>query len=282
MYCIYTDQDVPTSRGSWDHVVPLALGGRNEFVVWSENYANSTIGSKVDAPITKDFVVEMALHKTGIRGHRNKRHEPRWRKVSIDENPIQVTWARDRIKAWDPIGRRDLRHEDVAGKEMTAKFQIIPTEIHRFLAKVALGGGYFIYESDISDTFDCDLLRSMIFSDAREMRNNEQLMNSEIRISDRFHPDSTCPSSGGIFRALCESIGRTILIVVPENERMSFHVGVAGVFLGSIIVPAKTADLPIDGVHDLGHCIILEPGKTERCSFRALCGEFLEESGVFS
>ena len=280
MYCIYTDQDVPSSQGSWDHVVPLALGGRNEFVIWSDSYANSMIGSKVDAPISKDFIVEMALHKAGIRGHRKRRHEPRWRKVSIDGNPIQVTWARDRLKAWDLIGRRELRDEEVVGKQMTAHFRITLTEIHRFLAKVALGGGHFIYGSEFADSINCVLLRSLVFSDATEMRKNEMLINSNIRICDRFHPDSRCPSTGGVFRALCESIGRTIFIVMPQEESMSFHVGVAGVFLGSIIVPARTDDLPIDGVHDLGHSIILGPGNIERCSFRTLCSDFLETGGI--
>ena len=189
MYCIYTDQDVPRSHGSWDHVVPLALGGKNDFVVWSDNHANSTIGSKVDAPISKDFIVEMALHKAGVRGHRNKRHEPRWRKVSINGSPIQVTWARDRIKAWDPIAERELRDEEVAGKQMTAQFRIVPTEIHRFLAKVALGGGYFIYGNDFIDSVNCNLLRALVFFELEEMRQSKELLDSEIRICDRFHPD---------------------------------------------------------------------------------------------
>ena len=260
--------------------MPLALGGKNEFVVWSDNYINSTIGSKIDAPISKDFTVEMALHKAGIRGHRKKRHEPRWRKVSIDGSPIQVTWARNRIRAWDPKAGRELRDDEVMGKQMMAQFRIIPSEIRRFLAKVALGGGYFIYKRKFVDSVNCNPLRSLVIFDLDELRQSKELAESEIRICDRFHPESRSPSSGGIFRVVCESIGRSVLIVMPHQESVSFHVGVAGVFLGSIIVPAKTDDFPIDDEHDLGHAIILGPGNIESCSLRVLFGDFLRTRGV--
>ena len=166
------------------------------------------------------------------------------------------------------------------GKQMTTQFVIVPTARHRFLAKVALGGGYFIYGKDFTDSVNCNLLRSLVFLNIEEARKNKNLSPSGIRICDRFHPDSRSPSLGGIFRALCESIGRSVLIVVPHQESMAFHVGVAGVFLGSIIVPAKTDAFPIDDVHDLGHTIILGPGNIERCSLRTLCRNFLKRTGI--
>ena len=279
VYCIYSNKDVPDTEGSWDHVFPLALGGKNQFTVWSDNYSNSIIGSKVDAPVAKDVVVELALHKSGVQGHRAKRHGPRWRRVSMEGNPIQVTWASDQIRVWDLKCRRELADDDIAGKSMEAIFHLRPNSLHRFLAKIALGGGYLIYGNDFIDAVNCNPLRSLMFLDMEEARRDEHLTNSEIKICDRFHPDSRSPVSGGIFRILCESIGRTILISTPQYDCISFHVGVVGVFLGSIIVPAKTESLPIDGDHDLGHAIMLESGDYERCSFRALCADFLRSTG---
>ena len=192
----------------------------------------------------------------------------------MDGRPFQVTWAKDKVVIWDSIKRRELEDMEIVGKEMTATLQIAPSAVYRFVAKAALGGGYFLYGDVFKDAVDCDELRALVFNDIETVRQERLFEDSEIRICDRFHPDSQVASAGGVCRALCESRKRSILIAVPHRDSISFHVGVTGAFVGSMIVPATTDQLPTSGEHDLGHAIVLGHGEMERLSFRTLLQDF--------
>jgi hypothetical protein len=77
-----------------------------------------------------------------------------------------------------------------------------------------------------------------------------------------------------LYRALCEGTQRSLFIAIPHDNAISFHVGIVGKYVGSMIIPAKTDTLPIDGVHDLGHAVVLGPGEMDRLSFRELVVDF--------
>ena len=273
-YCIYTDRGVSKMEGSPDHIFPLSLGGKDEFVVWSDRQANSVIGSEVDGALANDPLVEFARRNSGVRGHSKKPPEPRWHHSKIDARPIQVTWGKDKVSVWDAIQRRELDEIEFQGKEINSTINIGRHTCHRFVAKVALAGGYFVYGNNFRGAVNCNELRSLVFLDIEKVRREETLNNSEIMICDRFHSDSNLDSPTGIYRALCEGINRSLFIVVPTQTAISFHVGVLGVYIGSIIVSATTDRLPNYEEYDLGHAIVLGPGKLERLSFRMLVQEF--------
>ena len=274
MYCIYTDCDVPEEQGNWDHVFPLALGGKNQFVVWSDRHSNKVLGSQVEGVLARDPLIAFALRDSGVQGHGTKSPAPRWSRVTIDGRPSQVTWAKESVAIWDSRDRRMLKEIEAAGKKMTATLRIDLYATYRFIAKAALGGGYYLYGNTFKDAVDCDQLRALMFNDMETAQREKIFKNSEIMICDRFHPDSHPASAGGIYRALCESRRRSVFIVVPYRDAISFHIGVTGTFVGSMIVPAMTDQLPVDGEHDLGHAIALGPGDMESSSFRALVQEF--------
>ncbi len=280
MYCIYTDNDVSHKKGNFDHVIPLALGGTKEFAVWSEKRANSVIGSQIEGALARDPLVEFALRDSGLRGHAKKGIVPRWKKVTMDGNPIQIAWGSEKVQYWDAKQRRELETPEFSGKEFQANLNIKLDSCYRFVAKVGLGGGYFLYGDDFREAIDCDILRALVFSDFQTIQKEDVLRNSAIRICDRFHPDSNVGRLGGLYRALCENLRRSIFISVPHQDAISCHVGVAGLFIGTMIVPAKTEQLPNDGEHDLGHAIILGPGSMQRLSFRNLVQEF--ERAIYS
>ena len=274
MYCIYTDRDVPIEEGSWDHIFPLALGGNDKFAVWSDSQSNSVIGSEVDGALSRDPLLAFALRDSGVRGHRRSSVEPRWRKVTMDGRPMQISWGRESIRAWDARERRELEDGEFVGQKMNAKFNISLDLPLRFVARAALAGGYFLYGPNFKQTVDCDELRSLVFLDIEKLRRDGTLDDCNIKFCDRFHQDSISPSANGLIRMLCECISRSLFIATPHDDSISFHVGVVGQFLGSMIVPAKTDQLPNDKEHDLGHAIVLGPGDMQRLSFRALIQDF--------
>jgi hypothetical protein len=273
MYCIYSDTD--TQNGNWDHIYPLSCGGADEFVIWSDEQTNSVIGSQVDGAITKDPLVSFALRNSGVTGLSNKQHISRWRHVSLEDGrPAQVTWGVDEVIVWDARAKRALNEAEVAGMKMSAKLRIEKHAALRFLAKVALGGGYFLYGDTFRTAVDCKQLRELIFLDLDRIRKSGVLGKSEIAVCDRFHPDAQDGGKALLYRKLCEGTDRSIFIATPHHTSITFHVGIVGMYMGSIIVPAVTDNLPIDGEHDLGHALILAPGNFERLSFRELITDY--------
>ena len=224
--------------------------------------------------MANDPLIQLALRDSGVRGYSGHKGTVKWRKSSMDGRPIQITSTRERIFAWDARDRRELEDHEFVGKTVQTEFKIGMHTALRFLAKVALGGGYFLYGDSFRSAADCDPLRRLIFLDLEAEKKAGVLSNSGIKVCDRFHPDSQGSDEGAVFRVLCESLRRTLLIAVPHQDSISFHVGVVGMFVGSLIVPADTRGLPIDGDHDLGHAMVLAPGELERLSFRALAQDY--------
>ena len=274
MYCIYTDKDVPDEAGNWDHVIPLSLGGKNGFVVWAEERINSVMGSAVDGALVRDPLLALALRNSGVKGHGGKPLTPVWKNATLEGRPIQVTLGGESITAWDARERRELTDEEFAGKRFQAQLKIGLHTAVRFLAKVALGAGHFIYGDDFRHGTDCDELRALVMLDLKDAETSERLRRSRITVCDRFHPDSREGQAGFLYRVLCETLPRSIVIAVPHDDAISFHVGIVGEFIGTLTVPANTMRLPLDGEHDLGHVIVLAPGDMQRLSFRDLLAAF--------
>lgn len=278
-YCIYTDRDVPHAEGNWDHVVPLSLGGSDEFVVWSDRTTNSQLGSQVDGKLGQDPILAFALRDAGVVGHRGRPTVPVWKRVDIEGRPSQVTWGVEKVTAWDARDRRELSEAELSGKAMSAELRLDLHLTTRFLSKVALGAGAFIYGEAFRAATDCDVLRELALSDLETARNSATLRTAgqRVKVCDRFHEDSHKGRPGYIYRVLMEAMNRSQVIIVPHADAISFHVGLVGMFIGTLICYARTEDLPIDGDHDLGHALVLGPGNFERSSFRGLMEEFSRE-----
>lgn len=138
MYCIYTDKDVPEDKGNLDHIIPLSLGGLDEFVTWSEEAINSIMGSKIDGALHKDSFIQFALKETGVTGHSKTPVERRWRKVTMDGKPIQITWGKEKVTFWDSRERREIGEQEVAGKELQVELKVDAYLAFKFIAKVSL------------------------------------------------------------------------------------------------------------------------------------------------
>jgi hypothetical protein len=191
-----------------------------------------------------------------------------------------VTWGKQKITIWDARANRNLEEVEVAGRKMTATFKIGKHTALRFIAKAALGGGYFVYGDVFRRAVNCNDLRELIFLDVEKLRQRGTLEHSGILVCDRFHADSLGSGGAVLYRALCEGMRRSLFIAIPHHQSIAFHVGIVGMYIGSMIVPADTNNFPSDGDHDLGHAIVLGPGQMERLSLRALVLDFQAAFGT--
>lgn len=275
MYCIYTDRDVAETDGNEDHIIPLSLGGSDDFTVWAEEKFNSRIGSTVDGAIHKDFFIGPALRDSGVRGHNRKPAMPRVRGAAIDGRPAQVSLTAEGFKVWDARARRDLADEEIMGSEIELRFRVDRFSALRFVAKVALGGGYAVYGEPFRRAINCDLLRRVIELEVAKARRDPVLRKGGLVVCDRWHKESQPGGAAYQYRVLCEQVPRSLLICQVYADGIAFHVGVVGEYLGTVFCPGDTSELPQDGDYEGGHVVVLAPGKTERLSFDALARDLL-------
>lgn len=274
MYCIYTDTDVPDDAGNLDHIIPLSLGGRDQFTVWSNKDFNSRIGGAVDGAMANDSLLQIVRSRSPVRGHSSNQKSPTWKNARISGRPGQMVWTPDGMKLWDARERRHVENEGDTPIPVTAQIHLDMFTATRFAAKVALGGAYFIYGDAIRKAVDCDVLRKLIALNPEAARGDKHLLSSGIHVCDRMHPDSQ-NGEGAVHRAFCEFTNRSVFIAVPHVDGITLSCGLLGTFIGTIILPGDGSNLHNDtDQHDLGHAIILGPGSIERMSYRELAAKF--------
>jgi hypothetical protein len=268
-YCIYTDAEVSKNEGNFDHIVPISLGGKDDFCVWSSKQFNAKMGSRIDGAIANDPFVMLARRNLNVRGHSGKAVKPVWKRSKIGEKPVQVKLGKEKIEIWDPREKRYLDDNETAGTSFESKLTLNQLVPWQFAAKIALAGGYWLFGKKFSDHFDCEKLRSLISLDL-SAPGSIKWEKFDYTVMDRFHEDSLPGGRGAEYRFLCEFKNRTTLIFVPFKDGVSIHVGVVGNYLASLIINGDDTIFPLSYEFDLGIALLLGPGKTEKISFREL------------
>lgn len=68
-FCIYSGKQWPVSERSEEHIVPVALGGSDEFVTYDvAKTVNSTMGTSIDAALADDIRVQLMRARLGLAG----------------------------------------------------------------------------------------------------------------------------------------------------------------------------------------------------------------------
>ena len=210
MYCIYTDAEVDEANGNLDHIIPLSLGGKNGFCVWSDANFNSVIGSKVDGAVANDSLIMLARRDADARGHSGTEPVPVWRKSILEGRPVQVSFG-DEIKVWDARAKSYLDPKDFLDKPLESRWIYNPFARSRFTAKVALGAGYFVFGESFRAAADCGELRKMLTADLATFQTS--LVANDPVLKGRW-PLGDIPGS----RMMCEFQGRTtVMTCTPET-----------------------------------------------------------------
>ncbi|MGA3116259.1 MAG: hypothetical protein ABSF90_17700 [Syntrophobacteraceae bacterium] len=162
-----------------------------------------------------------------------------------------------------------LQEPDVVGEEISSRFKIGMHDRKRFLAKVSLAAGYFIYG---------DLFRNLVrHSELRVLMNfdsstaPDSFSGFSLRGYDEFSPVKEADvNSVELDKFFCGLINGSCVITIPGPQKVGFIVGILGKWIGTLNVPASTDSFPADGEHDLGHVIALHEGQMSKMSYRQL------------
>jgi hypothetical protein len=71
-YCVYSGKHLPDAAMNNEHVIPKSLGGSRSTIIRASHTLNSRFATTIDAPITKDPVVQFGRRDANARGHSRK------------------------------------------------------------------------------------------------------------------------------------------------------------------------------------------------------------------
>jgi hypothetical protein len=254
-----------------EHIIPLSLGGTNAFCIPVEKQFNARVGSKIDGALANDFLTSIRRREFDARGHSNTPPTAVLRKSELgdEKRPIQVTLrGNDAPLIWDAMTNRYLQEHEVADKVISSQIKIGIHDRKRFLAKVTLSAGFFIYGDLFRNCVRHHELRALMNLDASSP---DSFKGFGLRGYDEFSPvaevDTRQKELDSFF---CQLIKGSCVLAVPGPENVGFIIGILGKWVGTLNIPAITDSFPKDGEHDLGHAIVLHEGEMTRKSYRQL------------
>jgi hypothetical protein len=285
IWCPYTDRDMAETETNKEHILPLALGGSDQFVIRVDQSVNSAVGSEIDGAIEKEFWVRFARREFDAKGQSGNKPEVKFKYASFEGEPVQVEFlGGDNVpKVWDAKSRRYVDPQDIVGKTLELNFRIDPIVRFRFAAKVALSAGYFAYGDWWRHHVDHAEARSVMnIRTQAEWRS----VKPKVLVHDFYSEIPQEQKVLGSVLMLCTSFKGSSVFMLPDSESMLVVVGILGGYLSSIRIPADTSHFPGD-LNDLGDSFLVAEGKLVRIPWRELlrqlynqgraqCGEGLE------
>jgi hypothetical protein len=266
-YCPYSDEVLADDDGSSEHILPLALGGMNGIELPVSRVFNSALGSQLDGAMANDFLTIMKRNQHDVRGHSGKRPVFVAKKAFDAESkaPLQLHLdRRDGLKAWNPITKDFMSKE--TPKTIAFNFTLDLDLELRFVAKVALASGYFVYGERFRSKVKHAHLRSMMNTKPQDM--GDSIFKIEAHVDTRWTKTENIRLMA--LRKICQAVAPSSIIgLVPSKAGLAIFVGILGEYIGMISTPADTAGFPNEGEFDWGHVITFDRSAgPRRASFR--------------
>lgn len=151
-WCPYTDQHLDLAEMNDEHVIPLSLGGHNQFTIPVERVRNSELGNKIDAAISSNPLVASARRHYGLLGHTKRDPIVRWpahhkgMNGTLDLTNEEIKFIT--YRSLNPHGL-NLSLTPQSSDSLTSNFNFDENLILSFGAKLALGTSTFLF----GDTF---------------------------------------------------------------------------------------------------------------------------------
>lgn len=257
-YCIYSNDLFKSDKMNIEHIIPKSLGGSDEFTILVNKDANSKLGSTVDGKFANDFLIKMKQIHLDYRGHSKKPPYLKIKNSEVDNSPVNVTFSKNDLEIYDPINKRILTGENKI--QMNTRLDL---DIRfKFVCKVALSTGYFLYGDKFVKHADYNSLRKAIFSNSL---NDEKL---DLRFYDNLHQiESKDQHDINMIKFLFKYLNASCVIVSYSPKSIIVHVGIGGDFIGMVNFKADIEHFPNDDAFRLGRVLTCNNGELAQKSF---------------
>lgn len=272
IYCPYTDTEIDASSSSAEHIIPLSLGGSNDFTIPVGKEYNSKIGSDIDGDLANDFLVLLRRRNFDARGHSKKKPKVIIKKSTMEDGnrPVQVEFSEtDGLLVYDPVQRRVLSRYETSGQNFKSQFRISRFGRIKFAAKVALSGGYFAFGEWFRTNVNHEELRALMEFNPTSKKND--FSGFGLKVYDEFTSANEKDSEQyALDKLFCEIVQGSCVYFIPGPKNLGIIVGILGQYVATLNIPANTIDFPFTELNDLGHAIVIESGEAKRISYREL------------
>lgn len=280
VWCPYTDREFEASGSTLEHIIPLSLGGSNAFVTPVDSGVNSTVGLEIDGPLANDFGILLRRQRFNARGHSGKPPEAIIRKAKhgLSQRPVQVSFLGGKgLRVWDAIDRRDLDEHEIGGVALSLQLKVDWFVRLRFLAKVALSSGYFLFRDIFRRSVDHQGLRALMLAKTSDEAMTT-LKHSGLRGYFEFAGISKVDLEVvELEKGECEAVQGSCVIVRFGPCNIAITVGILGRWIGTLNIPAQLEKFPLhDDDYDLGHAVLLVAGTMRRLSYRHFAQQLLD------
>ncbi len=263
-FCIYEGRSFPLDDFNEEHIIPLALGGVNSFVIRASKGFNSTVGADLEGKLATELSMWQRRNEFDVRGHSGKKPLPTYKSGRIEkiDLPVQVQLDKKNkaLNLYSPRHGRFLEDHEFAGQTIRFSTTMDLTVKVRFAAKVALGAGYFAYGSKFAEVAQVEHLRALVRLDIDEM-------SDDLVVVDPLSGELS--EQQKIIREIGRQVGISSVVIMPSGNDISFCVTCLKEFCGILRVRADTDSLPNEGNYRWGHILasdgkILRRGSLER------------------
>ena len=257
-----------------EHIIPLALGGINGFEIPVCREFNSTVGSKVDAKIGNELIIKSRRAKLNVLGHSKKTASLYYKNARDAETglPLQVKITKEKgmqIRApYVPPGSKKPTGKHI---EFTTTSDI---DIWlKYVAKVALSGGYFAYGSLFREHANTNDLRNIL-----TMSNSELLKkHPDIKVHAHYLYMEDDSDDIKLFKHICQAVGdNSCLGIIPSDNHLTFFAGILGGYVGMLKIEANTKLFPNQDEYRWGHFMCPQNGHLSRVSYHRLLEKLFE------
>lgn len=276
MYCIYSGKEIDAQDTNIEHIIPLSLGGSNDFTINVSEKLNSYLGSKIDGKLTQDFLVNMdRVHYAG-KGHSKKEAKLNIRSELEDGSPVITTFTQKEMKVFDPVNKQYIKTPDKV--KMMTKLDL-DLRI-KFTAKVILATGYFLFGDIFVNHADCKSLRNIMMSDDLRKTIKTPGLVGKIRFFDPLRTGKECAQDPEfqVYKLFVESGSDSSVVWSYAPDRCIVCVAIYGKFVGMINFSADVDVFPKTDDFWLGHALICRDGKLIRMSWRDAILEMCEKN----
>jgi hypothetical protein len=266
MYCIYTDKEISHKEATKEHVIPLSLGGSDEFVISVDRDSNAKIGSKIDGALANDVGMQFLRKAHNLRGHSNKEVKVRLKSSRLQPTgeKVHVTFHQKHVEFYDVINQRSL--DPGVKRDVEAQVYVDAMCRTRFTAKTLLATGYYVYGDLFRQHADHPSLRT--YMNRTFARPGAEVQYTNLRLYDPCSP--VAPAHVATYetmKEICAWLKSSCVVIMLCQDSVIGTVGILGELIASINVPAKAEMLPNSGDYRLGHVIYFPNGRLVRKSF---------------
>ena len=266
IYCPYTDKEIEENETSIEHIIPSSLGGADDLAIRADAFFNKKVGSELDGALSNEFFFALRRTRFDSRGHSGKQPYATVKNARYgeDNRPAQARFSeRTGLKIWDAKDRS--YNNRVPTFQISLSINIdLPV---RFVAKVALSSGYMVYGDLFREHVDHRQFRDTMNIDPSKLDHSKSadelgLGHMAVNVDTYLHKlvAETNPKLACL-RSFCSDVKGSVIVLMQGNDCFAVTVGILGLYVGTVIVPADSGVFPDEEDHYRGH-VLAVIGKT--------------------